>query len=64
MYLSTFVLAMEFVKNLRETPISIADAHKHENETVVIRGHISKIQEFPKHMFIEIRDGAGDLNKN
>lgn len=63
MYLSTFVPAMEFVKNLRETPISIADAHKHENETVVIRGHISKIQEFPKHMFIEIRDGAGDLHK-
>lgn len=28
-----------------------------------IRGHVSKIQSFPKHQFVEIRDGVGTINK-
>nr|HMP28401.1 hypothetical protein [Saprospiraceae bacterium] len=43
--------------------IPICTAYNYENSMVNIRGHISKIQTFPKHMFIEVRDGSGDYNK-
>jgi asparaginyl-tRNA synthetase len=42
---------------------SISEAEKYEGQEITIRGWVSKIQSFPKHMFIEIRDGCGDQNK-
>lgn len=41
----------------------IQNAHLHAGSVITIRGHVSKIQSFPKHVFLEIRDGAGDNNK-
>ena len=43
--------------------MSIAEAEQYEGREITIRGWVSKIQTFPKHMFMEIRDGPGDHNK-
>jgi len=43
--------------------VSISDAEKFVGQSIKIRGWVSKIQSFPKHMFIEIRDGPGDKSK-
>jgi asparaginyl-tRNA synthetase len=43
--------------------ISISEAEHHVGETVTLHGWVSKIQSFPKHMFIELRDASGDGNK-
>lgn len=43
--------------------ISISEAEKYSGEVVTLHGWVSKIQSFPKHMFIELRDASGDSNK-
>jgi asparaginyl-tRNA synthetase len=43
--------------------ICISEAERFVGEIVCIRGWVSKIQSFPKHMFIELRDASGDDNK-
>jgi asparaginyl-tRNA synthetase len=43
--------------------VTIGSLVNRVGEQVSIRGHVSKIQSFPKHQFIEVRDGVGDLNK-
>ncbi len=43
--------------------IKIVELLSHVQEIVTIRGHVSKVQSFPKHLFVDIRDGPGSNNK-